>query len=449
MIRRLAWQLLVDGGPTPLRGIEALAIEHALDARDRGLLRRIVATEVRRRGTLRALVRTLATGRPRREIALLLHVGLVQLFFLDKIPDHAAVSETVEVARERLGESSARYVNAVLRESIRARRVGASGDPRRDLVGRELHLEPVVFADPKEHPLLWAEDALSMPAPLMKRWTKRHGEEQALELARIALEEPDLSLRVRTSLAQTERVTRDVLLTEFTAAGIAVRAGLHPDVLLAASDETESVLANERFVRGELSVQGETALRAAELVAARPGERVLDLCAAPGGKTAVLAETGADVVACDVDETRLARLRSTLERLGLAARVEVRLVSRADALELGRFDAVLVDAPCSNSGVLAGRPEARWRFERSELGLLENLQAGLLARASAAVAPAGRLVYSTCSLEPEEDGRQVRSFLASHPEFTLAHELFALPAARGSAGPIDGGYAALLCRAGA
>jgi 16S rRNA (cytosine967-C5)-methyltransferase len=196
-------------------------------------------------------------------------------------------------------------------------------------------------------------------------------------------------------------------------------------------------------------VQGETALRAAEAVGAAAGERVLDLCSAPGGKTAVLAASGAAVVALDASPERLERARETLARLGLAERVEL-AVNAPGALAGERFDAVLVDAPCSNTGVLAARPEARWRFgpkTKRELGLL---QARLLRQGAEHVAPGGRLVWSTCALDADENRRAVEGFLAEHAEFALETEQETLPDPAtdqaSGAGPVDGGYFARLAR---
>ena len=193
-----------------------------------------------------------------------------------------------------------------------------------------------------------------------------------------------------------------------------------------------------------MTVQGESALRAAELVGASAGERILDLCAAPGGKTAVLAETGAHVTACDISERRLERLRETIERLGCSSSVEVLQLDAGGPAPEGPFDAALVDAPCSNTGVLGARPGARWRWGPTSNRSLEELQIALLERAALVVRPGGRLVWSTCSLEPRENERRVARFLEDHAEWSLEKEVSASPALPGEAGPVDGGYAALL-----
>ena len=430
--RLAAFEVLRSGSDLPLREVEAAARRHGLDGRDRGLVRRLVGCDVRHRGTLLALVHHFARGKPNPDLSALLRLGFTQLFLLDRIPDHAAVSETVRTTVDTLGLSKGRYVNAVLREAIRARIEGSSGDPRRDLVGRPWHLAEPIFRDPVEHPLLWAEDALNLPAPLMKGWQKRMGREAACALARELLAEPPLSLRC---IAPASEVAAELLEL-----GVETRPGHHAAILLADSEHTEAVIASPAFTEGRVTAQGETALRAAELVQAAPGTRILDLCAAPGGKTAVMAATGADVVASDIEPRRLERLSETLTRLRLVVSIV-----EPSAIE-GPFDAVLIDVPCSNTGVLAQRPEARWRYGPKTRSSLADLQRTILARAAELVRPGGRLVYSTCSLEPEENARRIADFLAEDARFELEESIEALPAPTAPAGPTDGGYAARLRR---
>lgn len=437
--RYLAWRILGSAHGHSTRVVERRAMREGLEPRERALVRRIVTTAVRRRTTLRVLVEHFAERKPKPALAALMHVGLVQALFLDGIPDHALVAETVDVAQQTLGPKKARALNAFLRNVLRARKSGASGDPRRDLELTPWHLETAVFVDRSQHPLVWAEEALGMPVALVKRWTKRYGSERAVELARIALVEPDLSIRIA-------RGESDDVITRLASSIGDVRRSAHPRIVLAPMAAAGRVVHDELFTSGAITVQGESALRAAELVGARSGERVLDLCAAPGGKTAVLAASGASIVAVDDDEKRAERLRGTLARLVPDASVDVRAADGATGLDDASFDAALVDAPCSNTGVLAARPSARWRFSRESQAALALLQTRLLADAARCVRHGGRLVYSTCSIEPEENQRRVRAFLDSHAEWALEREIEALPAARGTIGPVDGGYAALVVR---
>ncbi|MDA1263991.1 MAG: hypothetical protein O2816_02795 [Planctomycetota bacterium] len=437
--RQAAWKILRSGSTMPLREVDRVAAAYELDDRDRGLLRQLIGTEVRRRGSLRAIAAHFAKGKPSADVAAHLRLGIAQLCFLDRIPPHAAVSETVRSAADTLGLARGRYINGVLRSMQRALRPGYSGDPTRDLVGAGRHFEMPVFRDPTQHPLLWMEDALSMPAALAKRWHKRYGEEQATALARLAVKEPATSLVVLEGEREEVAAQLDLNTTP----------GTHPRVLLAPRGTLSTVFASEPFRHGRLTVQGETALRAAELLEAQEGERVLDLCAAPGGKTVMLAHAGAQVVAVDVNPTRLAPLEVNLARVGLLERVKTLVSDGCAALaESALFDGVLVDAPCSNTGVLAARPGARWRFGPKQTEELCAIQRSLLEGACKHVRDGGRLVYSVCSIEPEEGPQQVKRFLESHAGWELEEELVALPADAAAGGPLDGGFTARLRRNG-
>jgi 16S rRNA (cytosine967-C5)-methyltransferase len=443
MPRRAAWSILRSGSNTPLRDVDRVIAAREIDERDGGFLRKLVGVEVRRRATLRAIVRHVTHGRASPDLAAHLHIAFVQMFFLDRIPDHALRAECLDGVRRTLGGSKVRLAREALLAAFELRQNGHVHDPRRDLEQRNLHLRDAVFHDPAEHPLLWAEDALSMPAALLKRWSARFGEEKAFALARLALEEAPLSIRV-------VRGERASVASELEAVGVATRPGVHASILLASSDTAAALTASEAFTQGRITVQGETALRAAEAVGAREGETIADLCAAPGGKTAVLAQSGAKLVACDVSAAKLERVASTLERLGLRERVELVETSFGEALGAREFDAVLVDAPCSNTGVLAQRPEARWRYGPATKAELVKIQTQLIDRAAQLVRPGGRVVWSTCALEPDENQRAVQGFLARHPNFVLDAERELTPdvdtRAEVGSGPVDGGYHARLVR---
>lgn len=444
MTRLAAYTILRSGSTTPLRDVDHMSESLDVDPRDRGLLRRIVGTEVRRRATLRAIVHAVAPALKNVEMMTHLHVALAQALFLDRIPPHAVLSECSEAVRRTLGPSKVRIAREFLKSVYERIENAQSGDPRRDLVGRNLSFREPVFRDPVQHPLVWAEEALSMPAPMLKRWIARHGEQRALALARLALEESPLSIRV----VRGERAT---VASELATLGVTAREGQHARILITASSAAELVTSSPAFTEGRITIQGESALRAAEAMQAQTGEELLDLCAAPGGKTAVLRASGARVVACDASATRLERVTSTLARLQLADGVELHATEFGAALGTRTFDGVLVDAPCSNTGVLAQRPEARWRFGPASRAELAQVQTRLIDRAAELVRPGGRMVWSTCSLEPEENRRLVDAFLARQPQWSLVEDHESVPEVettqeRGG-GPIDGGYFARLVRA--
>lgn len=442
MPRQLAYDLLRSASPTPLRDFDREADRRGVEGRDRALARRIVATCLRRRGTLLALVQTFVRGKPKPELSALLHIGIAQLLFLDRVPDHAAVNTTVDAANDTLGLSKGRIVNGTLRNLIRARIEGTTNDPHRQVIGANWYFDIPVFRSHDLHPLLWAEDALSMPAPILKGWSERYGWESALELARFALEEPPLSVHVLADDIDSAIASLEAALTEH---GLAPLAREGRDLVLP-TEATEHVVALEAFSRGDLTIQGAAAVRAAALVGARPGERILDLCAAPGGKTAQLARAGAEVTAVDVDARRLERVEQTAERLGVAERVRCIVSDGTAELEEGTFDAVLVDAPCSNSGVFAARPEARWRYGPATRTSLGELQHRLVLEGADRVAPGGRLVWSTCSLEPGENTAIVNALVRERDDFELEEQHLSLPA--GGRVPVDGGFAARVVRRG-
>lgn len=437
MIRLAAFELLRLGPEAPLRRLPEVADRYDLDMRDRALLRHLVATGWRRLGTLRALSKHLLNGKPKPDLAAFLHTGLVQILFTDRIPDHAAVGETVEACVHKLGLGKGRTLNACLRRALRMRESGSCGDPRRDLIGAERYLNEDVFRDPRDHPLLWAEDALSMPAPLMKTWTKRHGSAAARGLAEWALKEPPLSVRILSGAPEE-------IMGELR------ELGLEPTLSsgsthLFASEQTSQLLESPAFARGALMVQGASASSAAESVQAKPGEHVLDLCAAPGGKSLIMAKAGAKVTACDATQDKVNRIAENLVRCNLGSQVELVVADAGDTLERS-FDAVLVDAPCSNTGVLASRPEARWRFGPANQKSLGEIQARLIRAGADRVQPGGRLIWSTCSLEPSENEAQVRSLLAERPEFELEQQTTLLPEL--SSARVDGGFSARLVHRG-
>ncbi|MEM8712711.1 MAG: transcription antitermination factor NusB, partial [Planctomycetota bacterium] len=196
MPRHAAFDCLRSASQKPLLEVDRACRDRGLDARDTALVRRIVGTEIRRRGTLRALVGAFSHHKPKPDLAAFLRIGMAQILFMDRVPAHAAVSETVRACADILGLSKGRIVNGVLRNVLRELREGASGDLTRDIDGRSVHFDFALFRDPEEHPHLWAEDALSIPAALHKKWTQRFGLEEANEMARAAQVEPALSLRI-------------------------------------------------------------------------------------------------------------------------------------------------------------------------------------------------------------------------------------------------------------
>lgn len=299
-----------------------------------------------------------------------------------------------------------------------------------------------VFPPPETDLSGYITAAFGLPDWLITRWSARFSPDELLQMARwFDLRQP-LSLRVNLM-----KCSRDDLLAEMQQA-----VGDDRSTILEAGDRSESIHYDGAFrivdlpgfADGRFTVQDETAMSAATLLSPEPGERVLDLCAAPGTKTTHLAELMQDegsIVATDVDLGRLRRIEENADRLGFS--IIQPLVIREDLTELpeGPFDAILIDVPCSNTGVLGKRPEVRSRIKPEDIDELAATQKRLLDAAASLVAVGGRIVYSTCSVEPEENSGIVSQFLNSNTNFNLAEAHEFIPGK-----PSDGGYQALIVR---
>ena len=360
------------------------------EGEDRAFVQDLVYTVIRRLRPLRRILGALVRKWPKGELEALLYVGAAQVLYMPEVPDFAAVNETVDAAKACGNPSIARVVNGVLR----------------NLVRRREEMEALVASAP-------VEERESYPSALYRRWAARFGSENAERLA-IWHNQP-----AETFLA-------------------------YPDgayVKLARGTKVADV---KGFSEGAFIVQNPATRLAVDSMDAHAGLDVLDLCAAPGGKTVQLAWRGAKVTACEVNPRRRRTLAENLKRVGLEGGVEV--VESVEALKGRAFDRVLVDAPCSNTGVLRRRPDARWNWTEEKLASLVKLQGEILDRAAELVKPGGLLVYSTCSNELEENEGQAAAFLARHPEFEKVAAGEARPfEASGDAGE-DGAYAATLRR---
>jgi 16S rRNA (cytosine967-C5)-methyltransferase len=421
------------------------------DPRDRGLLTEVVYGALRRRGTLDALLRAACRSPlPRLDPAVraALRVALYQVLFLERVPPHAAVDAAVEHAKARTNPRFAGFVNGVLRGLVRGVEgpvpAGGAPDDRRDVPrpgAAALRLRRPTFPDPAHDEAGNLAERYAHPAWLVRRWLARHGRERARAMLEAGASRPPTCLRARPG-------ARAALLAELRAAGVDAREGAAPDAVVAAAADAAALAP---VLDGRAAVQDETAQRVAPLLDVRAGDRLLDLCAAPGTKATHLldlldaSEGRGEVVACDVDAAKVAALADALARRASAASGSTRgvaaLVPERGPLPFapGSFDGVLVDAPCSNTGVLRRRVEARDRLRESDVRACADAQAAILDRAAPLVRPGGRLVYSTCSAEPEEDEDVVAAFLARHPGWARGAGFDVPPSL-----DADGGFAAVL-----
>jgi len=348
-----------------------------LAERDRGLARSIATAALRRLGTIRlALSQLVEKGLPRNcgPLEWILIAGAAQILFLD-IPDHAAVDLAVRAARlDPKSAGFANLVNGVLRNLIR----------RRD--------EFLELSDPLED---------DTPHWLAARWRRVYGEERAQAIAGAHRDEPTLDLTVKSDAqGWAEKLGGRVLPTG------SVRLSAHTPI-----PELPG------YAEGEWWVQDAAAALPARVLAVKPGERVLDLCAAPGGKTAQLASAGAKVTALDRSAERLKILAANLARLQLEASIAV---GDAAQYKAEPFDAILVDAPCSATGTARRCPDVPWIKKPGDISALAAIQARILDHALTLLKPGGRLVYCTCSLEPEEGEGQIAALLRRNPD--VSHE---------------------------
>jgi 16S rRNA (cytosine967-C5)-methyltransferase len=390
-----------DGAYADL-ALRAALGESALDARDRAFATELAYGTLRWRGRLDFLLaavldRPLDGLEPR--VQRVLRLGAYQLAFCDRVPDAAAVSQSVQLAR-RIGIARASgLVNAALRRLARERGSIAL---------------PALAADPIGHLV----HALSFPKWIAERWVKAWGPAEAAALAAASNAAPP-----RTVRANRSRGDRAALLAELHERfpdSVACRWSPDGVILGRRGDPT----ADPAFRAGRMTVQDEASQLVVELLDPRPGERVLDACAAPGAKATAIAErVGPDgrVVAVDRHERRLGLVTRDAERLGLA-NVRVRV---ADATALpddvgGDFDRVLVDAPCSGLGALRRNPDARWRIQPDAIESLAAVQRELVAAAASRLRPGGTLVYSTCTLSREENEDVIEAVSARVPSLRPA-----------------------------
>jgi 16S rRNA (cytosine967-C5)-methyltransferase len=352
----------------------------SLADRDRALMRRLVATILRRLGTLghvlsRLLDRGIPTDAPRAQSALL--IGAAQILWMD-VPDHAAVDLSVRLVQsDRRAAKYAGLVNAVLRRCARE--------------GEGL-IEEV------------KSQTLDVPPWLHSRWISHYGESVAREIAEAISHEPSLDISVKSDAEQWASRLHGEMLPTGT-----VRTLLQGSVTMLPG-----------FAEGQWWVQDAAAALPARLFGDVSGKSILDLCAAPGGKTAQLAHAGARVTAVDRSPARMARLRDNFARLSLQVDAVVTDATEWQGGDSGGFDGILLDAPCTATGTIRRHPDVAWLRQEADIGALVALQRRLLQKAVTLLKAGGTLVYCTCSLEAEEGEEAIAALLASEPALRRA-----------------------------
>lgn len=332
-----------------------------------------------------------------------LRVALYQILFLDKIPDYAAVNEAVEFVKKLQGQKYADLTNAVLRNIIRNK-------------------DAIRYPNPEEDIVAYFSAYYSHPSWMVKRWVARFGKENTEKLLIANNNKPSHTLRVNNLVTNKEEFKKllDTVNLRYTESKYLPQF-IKLNILTNITDW-------EYFTKGYFTIQDESTGLPVTLLNIQPGHRVLDLCAAPGGKTAFIADlmnnTG-EVVALDRFESRLKILEKNLDRLKVQNVKAVAL----DAMEFEDaegFDRVLVDAPCSGLGTLTKKPDLKWKKDLGDIRKIVNIQYDLLRKGASLVKPGGLLVYSTCTIEPEENGNLVREFLSENPGFELVRPTSAI-----------------------
>ena len=374
----------------------------SLASRDRALLTELVYGTLRWRGRIDwhlslFLRRPLSRMSP--YLRNLLRCALYQLLFLDRIPDYAAVNETVEMAKRYGGAKAAGLVNGVLREVLRKRNETMLPDPQ---------VDPVRYLS-----VLW-----SHPEWLVKRWSDYFGKEEAAALLEANNVKPPVVVR-----ANALKGTRAELVEKFRQRGIeAEPTAFSPQGVQLKSAGAVDELPG--WKEGLFQVQGEASQLVGYLLRPEAGERVLDACAAPGGKTTHSAELMGDsgeIVATDSSLRGLEKLKQNVQRLGLTSvhACEADVTKGLKGALTGAYDRILIDAPCSGLGTLRSHPEAKWQRREEDIGRLGTLQKTIVERLSSYLKPGGILVYATCTLTLEENERVVEGFLKGREDFEL------------------------------
>ncbi len=447
---------------------DALATAN-LTPQDRRFVTQLVFGVIRRSGTLDALLKPfvnlpLHAVQPR--VWDILRLGAFQLTFLTHVPKHAAVNETVELALHVGAPRAKPFVNGVMRriaelvtddftdkpgadavpmdtanpERQRRGEVDAPADARNTpsltLRVRQNYrrLARAILPDPFTAPGAYFAAAFSLPPWLANRWLERYGPDECTRLGFWFNAPPPLWIRVNKLNAGRENYR-----IQLAAALIDAEPGEHPQSLR--FPEHHAIRDLPGYAAGDFAVQDHSSMLVASALGVQPGMHVLDLCAAPGGKTTHLAElmdNRGRVTACDTDPKRLETVTSLCQRLRVKG-VETVALKDDGEIPNGPFDAALVDVPCSNTGVLGRRPEVRWRLKPNEFEYLIRLQTRLLIEALSRVKPGAAVVYSTCSIEPDENEGVVKAVCRGMRGVTVEADHHAVPGR-----PSDGGYWARL-----
>ncbi|MBI5020869.1 MAG: 16S rRNA (cytosine(967)-C(5))-methyltransferase RsmB [Ignavibacteriales bacterium] len=324
-----------------------------------------------------------------------LRVALYQILFLNQVPHYAAVNEAVEFIKRIRGDKFSGFVNAVLRNVIRT-------------------LDGIHYPNPDEDLAQYLAVYYSHPLWMVRRWLPRFGKEEVEKLLTANNEIPGLTLRINKM-----KITPAEFLSLLEKQNVQFQGSTYIDYFVKVRS-LSGISQMNIFQQGFFTIQDESAALPVLLLDPHPGERVIDMCAAPGGKTTFIAETmknEGEILAVDKYDTKLNMLKMSCERLGIQ-NVQL-LVADSTTIDTQLADRILVDAPCSGLGTLRKKPDIKWKREPEDIKRMVRQQYALLESAARMLKPGGVLVYSTCTTEPEENSELVKSFINAHPEFSI------------------------------
>jgi 16S rRNA (cytosine967-C5)-methyltransferase len=380
---------------------ELIAVDSLLSDLDKAFVREVVYGVMRWRGRLDWVISAYSGMKPQRMERLvlsILRIGAYQLLFMDRVPSSAAVDESVKLAKGKGRKDIAPFINGILRGIAEGRK-------------------QVLYPDPHAKPLEYIAAYHSHPSWMVRRWLDQWGVDETISLCQTNNQLPPLAMRVNTLQGSRDEVIHRLreekivaAPTSFSPLGIIIQ-------------DPPPLTSWGIFQEGWLQVQDEASQLVSYIVAPRPGERILDVCAAPGGKATHLAQLMGDqgeIVAIDVSSGKLRLLRENCRRLGISIVKALNCDAQSPLpFSDGSFDRVLVDAPCTGLGTLRRHPDAKWRVEADDIPHLQKLQGQILAQAAPLVKRGGFLVYSTCTTTREENEGVIESFLAAQEGFRI------------------------------
>ena len=381
----------------------------------------------------------------------LLRIGTYEIVYAPKTAEYAILNEAADLARQKGTTRTVGFINAVLRavqKSIVCRQTPLSQAGRQQILPQDEQtgcaFTTAILPNPEKEPTNYYSIAFSLPTWLISQWLDIYGDEKTRHICFASNRHPSVVAQPNSLCTTAEKLAAQL-------ANEGIECDINAEKTMLCIKHAGQITKIQAFWDGFFTIQDPTAAEAMKLLHPKPGWTIVDLCAAPGGKSialAMLMQDNGTILATDNDMTRLQKIRQNVERMRLNA-IEVVPAHRIEQKiqKLKALDAIVLDVPCSNTGVLARRVEARWRLQKKNIKYLLKTQMRLLQQAAGLCQHNTHIVYSTCSIQPEENQQQIQQFLSQHSSFTLIREKLTLPVLKiKSLFDHDGGYVAVLAR---